>query len=79
MITFMNKPFGSPSDLLSGGSAVALGALACHAEDRHIDTAAVRDELRRLATESPELADHAFDLGRMAGEIACVWKRTGAL
>lgn len=79
MVTFAGKSFDTVDALLSGGSAAALGSLA-----KTVSTGGraapetVVEELRRLALADPDLFGHAFDLGRMAGEINCVWRRVEA-
>lgn len=79
MVNFAGKTFGSVADLLSAGSAVALGALIRKAlEGKPVPPEDYIDELRRLALENTELFDHAYELGRMAGEINCVWRRLEA-
>lgn len=79
MVTFVGKSFDTVDDLLSGGSAAALGSLAKQNVNGHrVAPETVIDELRRLAVEQPGLFEHAFELGRMAGEINCVWRRVEA-
>lgn len=76
MVTFVGKSFTSIDDLMSGGPAAALGHIATRMGNEGPDAArSVLEELRGLARDSADLSDHAFELGRLAGEINCVWRR----
>lgn len=76
MVTFLGKAFDNVDAVLNAGSAVALGRLLKGgARDEAECLHEINQELRRLAVETPDFFDKAYALGRMAGEINCVWHR----